>query len=124
MTPVEIKCSECGFALQIDEQLLGTTMKCPKCKETFFAETGDSYDLVDMESPPSMIVRHTSDDDSDADDTPRRGAARSPSDSSSSSHSRPAPKSKPAPPSKPKKESKAEREQRERMEKWAEKLGE
>lgn len=101
MANVEIKCSECYTKLSVPEDVLGTKIKCPKCKEVFFAEAGDSYGIV--EEPKPRPVRAA--EPEEASGPSRGGASR-----------------KPAKPEKPKKESKAERAQREMMEKWSKKM--
>jgi hypothetical protein len=55
MSHVVIKCAECRAALKVAERLLGTPIKCPKCKETFIAEVGDTYALAD-DVPASPVV--------------------------------------------------------------------
>jgi phage FluMu protein Com len=102
MAHVDIKCAECGAKLKVAEKLLGTTIKCPKCKSEFVAEIGESYDLAEEAPQPRVVAR-----DSDEPDQPKRGRPTA---------------SKPAKGSKP--ETKAERELRERMEKWAQKMDE
>lgn len=110
MATVEVKCGECGFPQQVDEAALGTTVKCPKCKDTFYAETGDAYGLADEPADAPVVDRRAA--SAGGDNAPRP---------------RPIPTAKPAarkPEPRPRKESKEERALRERMEKWAEKMDE
>lgn len=101
MSQIEIKCAECRARLRINEKLLGTSIKCPKCKEKFIAEAGDTYALADDPvAPPSVHARP-------AQTARKPDPARSPS-------------AKPAP--RPKSETNEERKQRERMEKWSSQL--
>lgn len=93
MPAVEITCAECGHTLQVEEAVLGTTLKCPKCKFDFVAETGDAYDLAD-----DQFTEFTSEP---------AGLPLSVENPAKS-----APKARP--------ETEAERKLRERMERWAE----
>lgn len=95
MALVDIKCAECAAKLKISEHLVGTTIKCPKCRESFVAEVGDSYGLTPepAKPQPSRAERPMKEG------KPAKRAA------------------KPAKPQKP--ETKAERAQREMLEKWS-----
>ncbi|WP_169977701.1 hypothetical protein [Tautonia rosea] len=55
MAIVDVECSECGAALQVDEAEMGSTMTCPKCKLPFFVEPAGAYGLV--EDPPKRRSR-------------------------------------------------------------------
>jgi DNA-directed RNA polymerase subunit RPC12/RpoP len=101
MTHADVKCAECGARLKVAEKLVGTMIQCPKCKEKFFAEVGDTYGLAGDSGSPQVIDRRAESD------TAPTGA-------------KPRPKSKAH--ARPKAETKAEREQRERLEKWAKKM--
>ncbi len=102
MALADVKCAECSARLKISEQLVGTKIKCPKCRETFFAEVGDSYGLAADPVPTrTQAPKH----DGVSPPAPAKGKAKS------------AKSAKPAKPAKP--ETAAERAQRERLEKWA-----
>jgi hypothetical protein len=104
MATVEVKCGECGFPQQVDESALGTQVECPKCKESFYAEAGDVYDLLD-EPAAGPIVDHRG----DRVQAPRRG--------------QPTPRpvaGKPRP--EPRPETPQDRALRERMERWADQM--
>jgi predicted Zn finger-like uncharacterized protein len=100
MSQIEIKCAECRARLRINEKLLGTSIKCPKCKETFIAEAGDTYALAD-DSPAQALVQ------------------RAPASTQAAGERAPT-ASKPTP--QPKPETRAERKQREDLEKWASRM--
>lgn len=100
MPAIEIACAECGHTLQVEEAVLGTTMKCPKCKFDFVAETGDAYGLAeDFSAEPSGSPASAD----------RRADVPTGSPASSASSRR---DSKP--------ETEAQRKLREKMERWAE----
>lgn len=94
MASLDIKCPECGVIQMIDEAQLGETLTCPKCKESFTAEAGDTYGFVGDEPPAAAHAQPV--------------ATR---------HSHVAGKSRSE--SKPEVETDSQREIRERMEKWA-----
>jgi hypothetical protein len=49
-----ISCPSCAWESEIEKALLGRTLKCPKCKESFVAEAGGNYDLVEPPAPPRV----------------------------------------------------------------------
>jgi len=51
-----IDCPACGWEGSIDASLVGRRMKCPKCKESFTAEVGGSYELEEVAPPPPSRV--------------------------------------------------------------------
>jgi predicted Zn finger-like uncharacterized protein len=49
---IDIACPECAMVLMIEEDQLGSELKCPKCKHRFeAAELSNVFDLLD-EPPP------------------------------------------------------------------------
>jgi len=89
MPTVDVECTECATVLPIEEDQLGTELKCPKCKALFLTEKAKgAYELVDP--------------------TPRQTSAKT---------ERIHPNEEPEPEAPP--ETEAERKLRERMEKWA-----
>jgi hypothetical protein len=42
-----IECPSCGWEGKVDDELVGHKIKCPKCKTSFTAEVGGTYDLDD-----------------------------------------------------------------------------
>jgi predicted Zn finger-like uncharacterized protein len=103
MAQVEVKCTECYTKLKVDEGSLGKQLKCPKCKQVFYAELGDSYGLA-AEPAPARPTASNSEPETMPERMPSRGKANAKPTKTDK-------KSKP--------ESKAEREQRERLEKWS-----
>jgi uncharacterized Zn finger protein (UPF0148 family) len=74
-----IKCPECQKPLQVPEDLLGTTVQCPECKNTFTASaTGSGAPPADAEPPADKKPRVKKrsrpeiDEDDDDDDDDRR----------------------------------------------------
>lgn len=107
MATVEVSCAECGHVQELDEAVVGTQVKCPKCKFQFLAETGDAYGLAG-EPAPAVIDR--------------RSGSSSSSSASSTDPTGPRPKPVPRKPEPARPETKEERALRERMERWAEKM--
>lgn len=95
MQPIDIKCPECGVIQMIDDAQLGQTLRCPKCRASFTAETGDAYGLVEGDGHAANPAHPTS--------------SRRPREAGS-----------PTKEPRPVVESEAQRKLRERMEKWAE----
>ncbi len=94
MPTIDVECPECATTLSIEEDQLGTDLKCPKCKFVFLAEKPDgAYGFAD----PAPRPRPTK-------------PTRQPS----------TPTSKPK--SETETETETERQLRERMEKWADDL--
>ncbi|HWE35367.1 MAG TPA: hypothetical protein VG406_02260 [Isosphaeraceae bacterium] len=52
MPAIYIDCPTCGWENKIGEELAGQKVTCPKCKASFAAEVGGSYDLADSPGPP------------------------------------------------------------------------
>ena len=103
MPTIDVECSECAMILPIEEDLLNTEMKCPKCKSMFVAEkSGGLYAIV--EAPRPAPTRSS----------PSPSFRPNPAKPSSSKSS-PSPKPQPE----PSVETETERRLRERMEKWA-----
>lgn len=98
MPTIDIECSECGHTIQIEDSQLGTTMKCPKCKFDFVAESGFDYELADEPAPRSSGSSAPSHGDEGGAGEPR-ASKKPPRDQV---------------------ETDAQRKLRERMEKWAE----
>src|SRR5437016_2754967 len=77
-----ITCPECAKALQVPDELIGKTVQCPECKNTFTASLAPEIDrdaepeAVDAKSTKSpgkvkkarTNVRDRDDDDDDQDD--------------------------------------------------------
>ena len=51
MSSVFVECPECNWEGQVPEEHLGKRVKCPKCQESFLAEVGGTYDLVEAPEP-------------------------------------------------------------------------
>ncbi|HEY7328534.1 MAG TPA: MJ0042-type zinc finger domain-containing protein [Gemmataceae bacterium] len=57
--PEQVRCPECNAALRVPENLLGKTVKCPKCQTTFTAETDEPVESerIVREPRPSSARR-------------------------------------------------------------------
>ena len=47
--PLEIKCSGCGAAFRVKDELAGKKMKCPKCSKVVTIEAGDEDVIEEVE---------------------------------------------------------------------------
>ncbi len=102
MSSRNAECPECASLVPIEENQLGTPVKCPKCKSVFTAESaGGAYELVD-ETTSSPVRDDPGPRDADS----------------------PRPKRRPAAPPKvnTRPETEEERRLRQRMEKWADEM--
>jgi hypothetical protein len=52
MPPIYIDCPRCGWELKLDGDQAGQRVSCPKCKESFVADVGGTYDLAASTGPP------------------------------------------------------------------------
>jgi hypothetical protein len=65
MPIVFIDCPHCGYDAKLDESFLNKQVKCPKCKQSFKAELGGTYDLA---APPPRNPHPFGEETEDAND--------------------------------------------------------
>ena len=53
MSAIDVECGECGWSMSLEEDQLGESVKCPKCKMSFVAERAGAYGLEGEVSPPA-----------------------------------------------------------------------
>jgi hypothetical protein len=80
--PQQISCPSCARTLNVPDELIGKTVRCPGCKTTFTAQGEAPSAPVRAETPPATgRSRRPAEDDrprddaDDADDRPRPGGA-------------------------------------------------
>ena len=77
MSAITIECPECNFETEIDEDDLGATIRCSKCKESFIAEAESEGDYGLVEDPKYRPEPEF--EPMESDPAPSKGQAKRPS---------------------------------------------